>query len=82
MFEIIYKDGRGRVSLNLETLLPCGSGDFKRILSFISLSADPAAKAAELFQFIETRFEDLKNAEKKARLNPERKHSMKRLKSF
>lgn len=66
MFEIICKDGRGRVSLNLEALLPCGSGDFKRILSFISLSADPAAKAAELFQFIESRYEDLKKCKEES----------------
>lgn len=31
-FEIEYKNGRGKFAVDLEQLLPCSTGDFKRLL--------------------------------------------------
>ena len=60
MLEITYKSGRGHVQLNLDTLLPCNASDFKRILSFVDLSNNPAYNANLLFEYISGRIENLK----------------------
>lgn len=60
MLEITYKSGRGHVQLNLDALLPCNASDFKRILSFVDLSNNPAYNANLLFEYISGRIEKLK----------------------
>nr|WP_295277604.1 hypothetical protein [uncultured Blautia sp.] len=64
-FEIEYKNGRGKFAVDLEQLLPCSTGDFKRLLSFVNLSSDPAGNADKLFSFMACQVEDLKKAREK-----------------
>ena len=64
-FEIEYKNGRGKFAVDLEQLLPCSAGDFKRLLSFVNLSDDPAGNADKLFSFMACQVEDLKKAREK-----------------
>lgn len=64
-FEIEYKNGRGKFAVDLEQLLPCSTGDFKRLLSFVNLSNDPASNADKLFSFMACQVEDLKKAREK-----------------
>ena len=61
-FEIEYKNGRGKFAVDLEQLLPCSAGDFKRLLSFVDLSSDPAGNADKLFSFMASQVESLKKA--------------------
>ena len=64
-FEIEYKNGRGKFAVDLEQLLPCNASDFKRLLSFVSLSSDPSGNADKLFSFMACQVEDLKKAREK-----------------
>lgn len=64
-FEIEYKNGRGKFAVDLEQLLPCSAGDFKRLLSFVNLSNDPSGNADKLFSFMACQVEDLKKAREK-----------------
>lgn len=64
-FEIEYKNGRGKFTVDLEQLLPCNASDFKRLLSFVSLSSDPSGNADKLFSFMACQVEDLKKAREK-----------------
>lgn len=61
-FEIEYKNGRGKFAVDLEQLLPCSAGDFKRLLSFVNLSNDPSGNADKLFSFMACQVEDLKKS--------------------
>lgn len=67
-FEIEYKNGRGKFAVDLEQLLPCNASDFKRLLSFVSLSSDPSGNADKLFSFMACQVEDLKKPVKKKML--------------
>lgn len=60
MLEFAYKNGRGHISFNLETLLPCSAADFKRLMSFIELSEEPEENAGKVFDFIKVRVNELK----------------------
>lgn len=60
MLVINYKNGRGKLQIDLEQLLPCSVKDFKKLLSFVSLSSDPAGNADEIYSFISRKIEMLK----------------------
>lgn len=57
---INYKNGRGKLTVDLMQLLPCGTVDFKKLLSFVDLSDDPAGNADKLFTFISCQVQELK----------------------
>ena len=60
MLEFTYKNGRGRVQLNLENVLPCSASDMRKIISFIDLSDDPEKHATTVYHFISDRVNELK----------------------
>lgn len=73
MLEFAYKNGRGHISLNLETLLPCSAADFKRLMSFIELSEEPEENAGKVFEFIKVRVNELKKDREKTALESMKK---------
>ena len=69
MLEIIYKTGRGRLQIQLESALPATAADFKRLLSFVDLAEDPWTHAEKIHAFISEKVAELKADREK--LNPE-----------
>ena len=60
MLEFAYNNGRGRVQLNLEMIIPCSAADMKRVLSFVNLSDDPDEHAKTIYDYIAGRVAELK----------------------
>lgn len=60
MFSITYKDGRGHMRINLDSVIPCTAGDMKRIISVIDLSDDADGNAAIIYNYISGKVADLK----------------------
>jgi hypothetical protein len=69
MFELTYKNGKGRLSINLEELLPCSKADFKRLLDTIELSDTPDKYATEIYMHIVDHINELK--ERREKVDPE-----------
>lgn len=59
LLDIRYKNGRGRVQLQLEKIIPATAADFKRILSFVNLADRPEETAKELHGYIAGRVAEL-----------------------
>lgn len=55
-----YNSGRGRLEIILDALLPCAAADFKRLLSFVELSDDPATHAETIYNYIAAAVDELK----------------------
>ena len=68
MLNINYQEGRGHVQIDLEALLPCAAGDFKRLLSFVDMSDRPNEHAETIYNHIAEKVAALK--EERERENP------------
>lgn len=62
---ITYKDGRGRLEIILDNLLPCTPADFKRLLSFVEMSDQPQDHATVIFDFISGKVDELQKEREK-----------------
>lgn len=62
MLEIIYNNGRGRLEINLDSLLPCNAADLERLLYFVNMSSNPAKDAEKIHTHIATKVQELKSA--------------------
>ena len=65
MLEFAYNNGRGRVKLNLEMIIPCSAADMKRVLSFVNLSDDPDEHAKTIYDYIAVQVAELKKEREK-----------------
>ena len=65
MLELTYNNGRGRVQLNLEMIIPCSAADMKRVLSFVNLSDDPDEHAKTIYDYIAGQVAELKKEREK-----------------
>ena len=69
MLNITYKTGRGHLQISLESALPATTADFKRLIAYMDLSADPWTHAEKVHAFISEKVAELKVD--RAKLNPE-----------
>ena len=69
---IIYKNGDGKLSLNLPAVLPCKAGDMKRIISFMDLTFRPDTFGQILADYIVSRVDPLKEERKNLHANTSR----------
>ena len=68
MLNINYQEGRGHVQIDLEALLPCAAGDFKRLLSFVGMSDRPNEHAETIYNHVAEKIAALKK--ERERENP------------
>lgn len=79
-FEIKYE--RGRIRIDLSAALPCPKTEFKKLLSAVDLSGDPAAYADELNAYIRQQYEAAKQREESEKLDSMKKEAAKEAKKF
>lgn len=51
-FEIIYNDGNGRMTLNIDNFFPCSQSNLKKLCKIIDTCADPYTKIHELHHLL------------------------------
>lgn len=61
ILDITYKNGRGKMKIDLFNLLPCPAHDFKILLDTIQIADDAEKTASELYDYIRVCIDTLKD---------------------